>query len=112
MKKFFCLSLFLLVVLVNAGLREECGTNTLTNGALILLRGWSTYISPVDGPACGFRPTCAGYSREAIRRYGAVKGGVMTAERLQRCQPCMNTTIYPQTPEGYIYDPVSANVDQ
>ena len=112
MKKFFYLSLVLFIVFAHAGLREECGTNTMSNGALILLRGWSTYISPVDGPACGFRPTCAGYSREAIRKYGAVKGGVMTSERLQRCHACMNTTIYPLTPEGYLYDPVSANVDR
>jgi len=110
MKKFFCLSLFC-VVLAAAGLREECGTSTLSNGAIILLRGWSTYISPVDGPACGFRPTCAQYSREAIRKYGPVKGVVMTSERLQRCNPCLNTAIYPQTAQGYSYDPPSANID-
>lgn len=110
MKKYFCLS-FILLTVVFACLRDECTDNTMMNGGTILLRGWSTYISPVDGPACGFRPTCAQYSREAIRKYGAVQGAIMTADRLQRCNPCLNAGIYPKTSEGYLYDPVSANVE-
>ena len=111
MKKVFYLSLFLLVFAF-AGLREECGTSTLSNGGIILLRGWSTYLSPVNGPACGFRPSCSGYSREAVRKYGAVKGVIMTSDRLQRCNACRNPALYPVTPEGYSYDSVSANVNR
>ena len=43
---------------------------------------FQNFISPVDGDRCGMSPTCSAYSREAIRKYGAIKGFVMTADRL------------------------------
>lgn len=40
------------------------------------------FISPVDGDRCSMHPTCSSYSRQAIKKYGAIKGFVMTADRL------------------------------
>lgn len=39
------------------------------------------------GKRCIFTPSCSVYSMEAYRRYGFVKGSLMTAKRLARCNP-------------------------
>lgn len=48
---------------------------------------WKRWISPLLPPACRFVPTCSEYGADAVRRYGIVRGGTMTAWRLLRCQP-------------------------
>ncbi len=36
---------------------------------------------------CRFYPSCSRYGFEAIRRHGVVKGGVLAAWRVLRCNP-------------------------
>ena len=36
---------------------------------------------------CRFYPTCSSYAVEAIQKYGALRGGSMSAYRLLRCNP-------------------------
>ncbi len=36
---------------------------------------------------CRFEPSCSAYGLEAVRRYGGVRGGLLSARRLLRCQP-------------------------
>jgi len=59
--------------------------------ALAVIGGYRAAISPLLQRThlvrCRFRPTCSGYGREAITRFGWVKGGVLTASRILRCQP-------------------------
>ncbi|XP_014629079.1 putative membrane protein insertion efficiency factor isoform X2 [Glycine max] len=44
-------------------------------------------ISPILPKSCRYIPTCSEYSMEAYKRYGAVKGTVLTAWRICRCNP-------------------------
>ena len=44
-------------------------------------------ISPAFGPHCRFVPSCSDYARQAIARYGVLRGGVYSVRRLLRCQP-------------------------
>lgn len=37
--------------------------------------------------ACRFEPSCSRYSEEAIRKYGALRGSVLTIRRLLKCHP-------------------------
>ncbi|NLJ50339.1 MAG: membrane protein insertion efficiency factor YidD, partial [Candidatus Atribacteria bacterium] len=37
--------------------------------------------------SCRFEPTCSQYARDAIRKYGVLKGGMMALWRLLRCHP-------------------------
>lgn len=36
---------------------------------------------------CRYRPTCSQYAIDAIEKHGIVKGGVMAAWRILRCNP-------------------------
>ncbi|AZK95202.1 MULTISPECIES: membrane protein insertion efficiency factor YidD [Streptomyces] len=53
--------------------------------ALIKLYQWT--ISPMLGPVCRYYPSCSHYGYTAIDRHGAVKGTVLTAWRILRCNP-------------------------
>ncbi len=38
-------------------------------------------------PVCRFVPSCSQYALEAIRKYGAWRGGWMAVRRILRCHP-------------------------
>lgn len=44
-------------------------------------------ISPLFGANCRYQPTCSAYATEALRRYGAFKGGMLALKRIGRCHP-------------------------
>ncbi|MCS6711849.1 membrane protein insertion efficiency factor YidD [Brachybacterium sp. EF45031] len=44
-------------------------------------------LSPFMPPACRFYPVCSQYAVEAIDRHGAMKGAVLAAWRILRCNP-------------------------
>ena len=62
-----------------------------------LIRFYQHQSSPCFPARCRFRPTCSEYAVEAIRKYGAWKGGWLALRRFLRCHP-----FY----KGDIYDPV------
>jgi len=41
----------------------------------------------LPGGVCRFHPTCSQYTYEAIEKYGVVKGSLMGAWRVLRCNP-------------------------
>ena len=51
------------------------------------VRAYQLLISPVLGSRCRFHPTCSAYAREALRRFGVLRGGWLTISRIARCQP-------------------------
>lgn len=55
--------------------------------ALLLLRGYKRFISPLLPPACRYEPTCSVYMMQAIQRFGLLRGGWMGTKRLLRCHP-------------------------
>ncbi|KRQ85945.1 putative membrane protein insertion efficiency factor [Caloramator mitchellensis] len=54
---------------------------------IFLIRIYRKYISPMKPPSCRFYPTCSQYSIEAIEKYGALKGSVLSIKRILRCHP-------------------------
>ena len=54
---------------------------------LDLLGVYKAMISPFLPPACRFEPTCSEYARQAVEKYGALKGMWMATRRILRCQP-------------------------
>ena len=54
---------------------------------LAMIRFYQKHISPLHGPCCRFVPTCSQYALEAVRKYGALKGGYLAVRRILRCHP-------------------------
>ena len=57
---------------------------------LFLLKGYKKFISPmfkVVGVECKYYPTCSEYTRQAILKYGVIKGGWLGIKRICRCHP-------------------------
>lgn len=52
-----------------------------------LIRFYQYAISPLTPPSCRFVPTCSQYAIDAIRKYGAIRGGWLAVKRISRCHP-------------------------
>jgi uncharacterized protein len=63
------------------------GAAMFARALIIVIRGYQLAISPLLPPACRFTPTCSAYAREAIERYGALRGSALAVRRLARCRP-------------------------
>jgi uncharacterized protein len=66
--------------------------------ALAPVRAYRRFISPALPRRCKYHPTCSAYALQAIESYGILRGGVLAAWRLLRCNPFSHGG----------YDPVSA----
>jgi hypothetical protein len=68
-------------------------------GAVLLapVRAYQRFISPALPARCKYYPTCSAYAVQAVREVGPVKGAILAAWRLARCNPLSNGG----------YDPVS-----
>jgi putative membrane protein insertion efficiency factor len=55
--------------------------------AIAPVRLYQRFISPALPRRCKYHPTCSQYSVTAIRRYGILRGLVLSAWRLLRCNP-------------------------
>ena len=68
---------------------------------IFLIEFYKKHLSGLKGAAsCRFTPTCSSYAIDAIREWGAVRGLVMTALRIIRCNPICRCG----------YDPVPKNL--
>lgn len=54
---------------------------------IFLIKIYQYFISPLTGASCRYTPTCSQYGVEAIKKYGAFKGGWLTLKRLVSCNP-------------------------
>ena len=52
-----------------------------------IIKLYQKYISPMKRTKCPYIPTCSQYGLEAIEKYGALKGGLLAARRILRCNP-------------------------
>ena len=55
--------------------------------AVRLLDTYKRWISPLLPRACRYEPTCSVYAREAVERYGLIRGARLAGARLLRCHP-------------------------
>jgi putative membrane protein insertion efficiency factor len=59
----------------------------MSRPAIALIRGYQRWISPLLAPRCKYYPSCSEYAVQAIGRYGILRGSVLAAWRLLRCNP-------------------------
>lgn len=79
---------------------QNPGAGPIDYKSLLILpiRGYQRWISPGIPARCRFYPSCSQYAVEAIREYGVVRGLILGAWRIMRCNPLNYGG----------YDPVSA----
>ena len=65
---------------------------------ILPIRGYQRWISPAFPRRCKYYPTCSEYAVQAIGSYGILRGTVLAAWRILRCNPFSHGG----------YDPVSA----
>jgi putative membrane protein insertion efficiency factor len=54
---------------------------------VLLLCAYRHLVSPLLPRACRFYPSCSVYTKEAIQRYGVLKGIAFGFGRIGRCHP-------------------------
>ena len=59
------------------------------------IRAYQRFLSPLLGPHCRYHPTCSEYARQAINRYGLVRGGWLGLRRVLRCHPLREGGVDP-----------------
>ena len=55
--------------------------------AVAPIRLYQRFLSPALPRRCRYEPTCSAYAVQAIGRYGILRGLVLSAWRLLRCNP-------------------------
>jgi uncharacterized protein len=59
--------------------------------AVLLVRAYRAVLSPLVpqtiGGRCKYHPTCSQYALDALREFGFVRGTLLAAWRLLRCNP-------------------------
>ena len=55
--------------------------------AIMLVYAYRLTLGRLAGDACKYHPSCSRYAIDALRRYGLVRGVVLAAWRLLRCNP-------------------------
>ncbi len=55
---------------------------------IFIVRLYQKFISPLKRrSSCRFYPTCSTYTIQALKKYGAIKGGFMAVKRILSCHP-------------------------
>ena len=52
-----------------------------------LIRGYQLCISPRLGKHCKYYPACSEYTRQAVDKYGIIKGSLLGIIRILKCNP-------------------------
>lgn len=59
----------------------------IKKAAVLFIRIYQYFISPLLGNACRFYPSCSEYAVEAIMRHGIIRGFWLAVKRIARCHP-------------------------
>ena len=59
----------------------------LTFSVIGLINSYKYLISPLLGNNCRFLPTCSEYTKEAIIKFGLIKGTSLGFKRIIKCHP-------------------------
>lgn len=68
---------------MNTGL----GLSLIKKLLLNLIEFYQKRISPIKGRTCRFYPSCSEYTRQAVLKYGPLKGSYMGIKRVLKCHP-------------------------
>lgn len=66
---------------------DRHGPSPAARAGIALITAYQRALSPFLGRRCRFLPTCSEYTREAIARFGLLRGTWLGTRRIARCQP-------------------------
>lgn len=69
------------------------------------VRFYSRFVSPALPARCKYHPSCSAYAVEAVRELGPLKGTVVAAWRLARCNPWSNGGYDPLAERSLFREP-------
>lgn len=72
--------------------------NLLQRLLIGLVKLYRLTLSPLVGQHCRFTPTCSQYAIEALETHGALRGSLLTVQRLGRCHPWCEAGYDPVPP--------------
>ena len=67
----------------------------LREAFLLPLHLYRRVISPLIRPHCRYSPSCSQYALDAVREYGVIRGVVLAAWRVMRCNPWSHGGVDP-----------------
>ena len=80
--------------------------------ALWTIRLYKNFISSQhDHRMCNFIPSCSSFGVDALKHQGIVKGGLLTSDRLQRCNNLDNWKYVKEESTNRMIDPISNYID-
>jgi uncharacterized protein len=71
---------------------------------VVALRAYQRWISPAFGPRCRYYPSCSEYAVQAVEQFGILRGLVLAAWRLLRCNPLSHGGFDP-VEEQHLFTP-------
>jgi len=54
---------------------------------IAIIHFYQKFLSPLKSTKCPYIPSCSQYGLEAIEKHGALKGSLLAAWRILRCNP-------------------------
>lgn len=64
---------------------QSVNASIISRAVILPLLFYRKVLSPQLSASCQFSPSCSAFGMDAIARYGAPKGLLLTADRLTRC---------------------------
>lgn len=58
---------------------------------------YQNFITQHFSANCLYHPTCSDFSKQAVKNFGLIKGGLLTFDRLNRCNRIAATDLDPAT---------------
>jgi len=58
-----------------------------SNIAIYIINFYQKYISRYTPKHCKYYPTCSEYTKQAVDKYGIIKGSVLGIIRILKCNP-------------------------
>jgi putative membrane protein insertion efficiency factor len=81
--------------------------NLLVALVLLPIRVYRRLVSPFLPARCKYHPTCSAYAEQAIRELGVVRGSIVAAHRVLRCNPLSHGGLDPLSDRRLFRDPAA-----
>ena len=82
-------------------------TSELKFAATGLIRLYQKFVSSQDSPSCNFTPSCSRFGMGCIQEYGVLRGILLAADRLLRCNGSQSPHYHLDLKTNKYADPIT-----